>query len=38
VWAVAESCRNQPYSLSFSVNSGKNCPRMTCTFLSQLFR
>jgi hypothetical protein len=34
--AVAESSWNQSYSLSSSVNSGKNCLRMTYTYLSQL--
>jgi hypothetical protein len=36
LWAVAESCWNQPYSLFYTLNSEKNCSRMTCTYLSQL--
>jgi hypothetical protein len=35
VWAVAESCWYQPQNLS-PINHGKNCPRMTCTYLLQL--
>jgi hypothetical protein len=36
VCTLAECCWNQPQILSSSVNSGKNCLRMTCTYVSQL--
>jgi hypothetical protein len=36
VWAVAESCWNQSYSLSSSFNSGKNCPRMNYIYCHDL--